>query len=147
MPSPFSYGSDPYEEMRRRPVIHRRSSTGSRSRAEARVEACGSSRSERVASQDGVAITAELPGVSEEDLEVSVHRDTVTVKGQRKLELESVSSYHRRERGGSSFSRTLSLPFRVDPDNVEASYRHGVLRLSLHRPEEDRPKRISIRSN
>jgi HSP20 family protein len=141
MPSPFSYGSDPYEEMRRvqnemNRVLQRTSQRES-----------GYPAMNVYVSQDGVAITAELPGVSEEDLEVSVHRDTVTVKGKRKLDLERVSSYHRRERGGTSFSRTLSLPFRVDPDNVEASYRYGVLRLSLHRPEEDRPKRISVRSN
>ncbi len=141
MPSPLGYWSDPYEEMRR--IQHDMNRVLQRTpRRESGYPAVNV-----YVSQDGVAITAELPGVSEDDLEVSVHRDTVTVKGERKLELEGVSSYHRRERGGSSFSRTLSLPFRVDPDNVEASYRHGVLRLSLHRPEEDRPKRISVRSS
>lgn len=141
MPYPFSYGGDPYEELRRiqnemTRVLQRTSQRES-----------GYPAMNVYVSQDGVAITAELPGVSEEDLEVSVHRDTVSIKGERKLDLEGVANYHRRERGGSSFSRTLSLPFRVDPDNVEASYRHGVLRLSLHRPEEDRPKRISVRAN
>jgi len=141
MPSPFSYGSDPYEEMRRV------QNEMNRMLQRAPQRESGYPSMNVYVSQDGVAITVELPGVSEEDLEISVHRDTVTVKGKRNLGVEDVSSYHRRERGGSSFARTLSLPFRVDPDNVDASYRHGVLRLSLHRPEEDRPKRISIRSN
>lgn len=141
MPYPFSYGSDPYEEMRR---IQNEMNRVLQSRSQ---RESGYPAMNVYVSQDGVAITAELPGVSEENLDVSVHRDTVTVKGTRKLDLESVTSYHRRERGGTSFSRTLSLPFRIDPDNVEASYSHGVLRLSLHRPEEDRPKRISIRPN
>lgn len=141
MPSPFSFGSDPYDEMRRIQTEMNRLLQ----RAPQRES--GYPAMNVYVSQDGVAVTAELPGVSEDDLEVSVHRDTVTLKGERKLERDEVTRYHRRERGGSSFARTLSLPFNVDPENVEASYRNGVLRLSLHRPEEDRPKRIAVRSN
>jgi HSP20 family protein len=141
MPSPLPYGVDPFHEMRRiqdemNRVLQRTPQRES-----------GYPAMNVYVSQDGVAVTAELPGVSEEDLEVSVHRDTVTLRGERKLERDEVSRYHRRERGGSSFARTVSLPFNVDPDKVEASYRNGVLRLSLHRPESDRPKRIPVRSS
>jgi HSP20 family protein len=99
------------------------------------------------ASEDGIAVTAEIPGVSSEDLNVTVHRDTLTLKGERKRYPEDVEAYHRRERGTGSFARTIGLPFVVDPDKVEASYTNGVLRLSLQRPEEDKPKRITVRAS
>jgi len=96
------------------------------------------------ASPDGVAITAELPGLTEADFEVSVHRDTLTLKGQRKGQVEGVKGYHRRERSSGAFMRTLSLPYSVDPETVEAHYRDGVLHMSLHRPEADKPRRIRV---
>lgn len=101
------------------------------------------------ATPDGVAITAELPGVAEDELEINVHRDTVTLTGERKDPVESEGSgeksFHRRERGRGRFSRTLSLPFPVDSESVEAHLKNGVLRLSLQRPESDKPKRIQLK--
>lgn len=96
------------------------------------------------AGSDGVAITAEVPGVAKDDLEISVHRDTVTLKGERGTQVEGATVYHRRERGAGRFARTLTLPFPVDPEKVEAELSDGVLRLSLHRPESDRPRRIEV---
>ena len=98
------------------------------------------------ASQDAVVLTAELPGVSSEGLDITVHRDTVTIRGERQGELEEARAYHRRERRYGRFARTLALPFHVDPDKVEAVLREGVLRLTLHRPEQDKPKRISVKA-
>ena len=98
------------------------------------------------AGPDGVAITAEVPGVDRDALEISVHRDTVTLKGERGNQVEGAKGYHRRERGAGRFSRTLSLPFPVDPEKVEASMADGMLRLSLHRPESDKPRRIKVRA-
>src|SRR5829696_4007294 len=72
------------------------------------------------ARQDGIVITAELPGVKENDLEITIHRDTVTLRGERQDEVEEAKAYHRRERGRGSFVRTFGLPFQVDPDKVEA---------------------------
>lgn len=98
------------------------------------------------ASQDGVAITAELPGISRDDLEITVHRDTVTLRGERPAAPEDAKAFHRRERGGGKFVRTLSLPFSVDPDKVEAQMQNGVLRLSLPRPESDKPRQIKVKT-
>lgn len=98
-------------------------------------------------SEDGVAITAEMPGVTKEDLELSVHRDIITLKGERKSQLDDGASWHRRERGSGRFTRTLSLPFAVDPEHVEASLSEGILKLSLRRPEEDKPRRIQINAS
>jgi len=96
------------------------------------------------AHHDGIVITAELPGVKEDDLEITVHRDTVTLRGERLDQPEIAKGYHRRERRNGTFGRTFSLPFQVDPDRVEAKLRNGILTLKLHRPEHDKPKRIRV---
>jgi len=95
------------------------------------------------AHQDGVVITAELPGVKEDELDISVHRDTVTLRGERQDQTEA-QGYHRRERRSGPFGRTFSLPFQVDPERVEAKLLNGILTLTLHRPEQDKPKRIRV---
>src|SRR4051794_20518732 len=95
------------------------------------------------AHQDGIVITAELPGVNEGDLDISVHRDTATLRGERQDQIEA-QGYHRRERRGGPFGRTFSLPFQVDPERVEAKLSNGILTLTLHRPEHDKPKRIRV---
>src|ERR687889_2554296 len=92
--------------------------------------------------QSGIVITAELPGVKQDQLEITVHRDTVTLRGERQDGPEDARAYHRRERGRGSFGRTFGLPFQVDPDQVEAKLSDGVLTLTLQRPEQDKPKRI-----
>src|SRR4051812_47747786 len=96
------------------------------------------------AHQEGIVITAELPGVQQNNLEITVHRDTVTLRGERQDSPEGAGAYHRTERGRGSFVRTFGLPFQVDPDKVDAKLRDGVLTLSLQRPEHDKPKRIRV---
>src|SRR5215213_2638098 len=95
------------------------------------------------AHQDGIVITAELLGVNEGDLDISVHRDTVTLRGERQDQTEA-QGCHRRERRSGPFGRTFSLPFQVDPERVEAKLLNGILTLTLHRPEQDKPKRIRV---
>jgi HSP20 family protein len=89
-------------------------------------------------------ITAELPGVQQDDLEITVHRDTVTLRGERQDKSDDAGAYHRRERGSGTFVRTFGLPFQVDPDKVDAKLKDGILTLSLQRPEHDKPKRIRV---
>ena len=129
MVSRMFYGADPFQEMRRlqsemNRVVQNATSTS----------AGGFPAINVYANQDGIVITAELPGVNSESLDVSVHRDTVTLKGERRDEAEGASGYHRRERRQGGFARTFGLPFQVDPDKVEAEMRDGVLRLTLQRP-------------
>ena len=97
------------------------------------------------AGRDGVAIVAELPGVEAGDLEVHAHQDTLTIRGVRRPASEDEAAYHRRERRSGAFTRTVQLPYRVDPERVEARLEDGVLRLSLGRPEQDKPRRIEIK--
>ena len=96
------------------------------------------------AGQDGVAVVAELPGVEKDDLEVQAHQDTLTLRGNRRPAAERPEAYHRRERGGGPFTRSLQLPYRIDPERIAARLENGLLRLSLPRPEEDKPRRIAV---
>ncbi|MEW5957464.1 MAG: Hsp20/alpha crystallin family protein [Chloroflexota bacterium] len=98
-------------------------------------------------SNDGVVLTAELPGVEPDDIDISVVGDTVTVSGSRRApELRENERYHRRERGFGRFTRTFQLPCQVDADKVEAVFSNGVLHISLPRAEDDKPKKISIKA-
>ena len=92
----------------------------------------------------GIALLAELPGVEKDDLEVHAHRDTLTLRGTRRPAAERPEAYHRRERGGGAFTRSLQLPYRIDPERIAARLENGVLRLSLPRPQEDKPRRIAV---
>ena len=97
--------------------------------------------------EEGQVITAEIPGVEIEDIEISVTGETLTISGSRKVEeLEENSHYHRRERGHGKFKRSLQLPFPVQTDKVEASIEKGVLTISLPRAEEDKPRKIAVKS-
>jgi HSP20 family protein len=132
-------GSDPFGEVRRlQDEVNRLFSTyqSSPSAAYPPVNA--------YANEDGIALTAQLPGVSRDDLDISVFRDTLTLRGRRQPEATDRQAYHRRERGQGEFVRNISLPFSVDPERVEATMQDGVLRLSLHRPEQDKPRRIKV---
>src|SRR5919199_3071178 len=135
--NPF-YGADPFREMRRlQDEVNRLFQTAAAPRA-------GFPAINVYAHQDGVVLTAELPGVKEDDLDITVHRDTVTLRGERRDPISEAGGYHRRERRTGSFWRTFSLPFNVDPERVEATLRDGILTLTLHRPEQDKPKRIRV---
>ncbi|MEI5680719.1 Hsp20/alpha crystallin family protein [Mesorhizobium sp. CCNWLW179-1] len=98
------------------------------------------------AGEDSVAVTAELPGIAPGDVDLTVRENTLTLKGERGSPAEDEKSvWHRRERPYGSFSRTVQLPFRVDPEQVEARFANGLLEVELHRPEADRPKKIQIK--
>lgn len=92
-------------------------------------------------------VRAEAPGVEQESLDLQVVGDTLTLGGERKLpELKAGASYHRRERDFGSFRRSLTLPERVNPDKVVASFSDGVLEVRLPRAEEAKARKIAVRS-
>lgn len=95
----------------------------------------------------GAVVTAELPGLKLEDIEISVTGDTLTLKGDyAQPEKDEDIRYHRQERRYGKFSRSLQLPFNVDAEKVEASYKNGVLKISLPQSEADKPKKIQIKT-
>lgn len=96
--------------------------------------------------ENGAFVTTELPGISPENLDISVVDDVLTISGSRKPEeLEEGATYHRRERGCGTFTRSFQLPFKVDPAQVEAVANNGILNITLPRAEEDKPKKIAVR--
>lgn len=96
-------------------------------------------------STDGLVIDAELPGADPQDVEISVVGDQLTLRGKvNAAEDAGEETYHRRERSAGEFVRTLQLPFRADSGSVKANYKNGVLRLTVPRSEEEKPKKIAI---
>ncbi len=96
--------------------------------------------------EEGGIITAELPGMSPDDIEISAVGETLTLSGERKSdEPQEDGRYHRRERGYGKFSRTIQLPFQMDADRVEAIFEKGVLHIALPRAEADKPRKIAVK--
>ena len=92
-----------------------------------------------------VVLKLEIPGIEEKDLDVSVEKNTLTVKGERKLEKEEKEeNFHRIERRYGSFFRAFTLPTTVDTESVAASYNAGVLKLELTKKPEAQPKQIKV---
>ncbi len=94
---------------------------------------------------DHFVLRADLPGMGEDDVKIEFEDGTLTVSGERKAEHESKGEgYYRVERAFGSFSRSLTLPQGIDPEAVTASFDRGVLEIRIPKPEERKPKRISI---
>ncbi len=97
--------------------------------------------------EDGAIAEAKLSGLNPEEIDISVEGETVTIAGSRSPEeLEDSDKYLRRERRYGKFSRSFELPFAIDADNVEATFKNGILHLSLPRAEADKPKKIAVKS-
>jgi HSP20 family protein len=95
--------------------------------------------------KEGFLLQVELPGVKQEDIQVSMVGDTLTLKGERKRETEvKEDSYHRIERSYGTFQRSIVLPSVVDANRVKATYREGVLEIQLPKKEEAKPKEIKV---
>lgn len=99
------------------------------------------------ANENGQLITAEIPGVEPDELEISVTGEILTLSGLRKPEMiGDETTWHRRERGYGRFKRSIQLPYPVQSDKIEASFKNGVLNISLPRAEQDKPRKIVIKS-
>ena len=94
---------------------------------------------------DHLVVKASVPGVKPENLDVTVQGDTLTIKGETKEEQEGQQGrYHFRERRQGAFSRTVTLPYPIQSDKVEASFENGVLTLMLPKAEEVKPRSIKV---
>jgi len=96
--------------------------------------------------KDKVVLKLEVPGIDQKDLHVTVEDNTLTVKGERKLEdEEKQENFHRIERTYGSFYRAFTLPPTVDTANIGADYKAGVLKLELKKKPEAQPKQIEVK--
>ena len=98
--------------------------------------------------EGNIVLKAELPGVDPKDVDVRLENNTLTLRGERKLDKEvKKESYHRVERSYGAFTRSFTLPMVVDQANIRADFHDGVLRVTLPKREEAKPKQISINVN
>ncbi len=95
---------------------------------------------------DHVEIRAEIPGLSETDVHVSVTDDVLTLKGEKKHESEEKApKYHRVERSYGRFQRSFTLPSNLNPEDIKAKFTNGVLTVSIPKVEKVKPKEIQVR--
>jgi len=95
---------------------------------------------------DAVVVEASIPGVKPEDVDVSITGDTLTIKGETKAERKvERENYIRQERRFGSFCRAVTLPAGLEKDKAEAEFQNGVLRITLPKAEEVKPKSIKVK--
>ena len=98
--------------------------------------------------EENVVVTAELPGMNIEDLDIKSVNNQLTIKGERKEDKPAKNAVcHRSERGAGTFVRTVRLPFAIEGDQASAKYDKGVLTITLPRHENTKPKRIEIKGS
>jgi HSP20 family protein len=96
---------------------------------------------------ESYVVTAEIPGMKGDDLEIKIEGDTLMLKGERKPEEAGEEiSYHRRERATGTFQRSLTLPGKVDAENVSATYKDGVLTVTLQKEKAALPRQIAVKA-
>jgi len=95
--------------------------------------------------KDRISLTAELPGFTEDQVEVQMEGGVLTIRGERKFEDEKEGrNFHRLERSYGTFVRSFTLPNNVDRENIHASFQNGLLEIDLPKREEARPRQIKV---
>ena len=98
-----------------------------------------------VENDDDYVLRADLPGLTEEDINVELDNDVLTVSGERKSEHEERrQGYHRVERSSGSFRRSVRLPDGVAPESIRATFERGVLEVTVPKPEHQGPHKVAI---
>ena len=98
-----------------------------------------------VETDDDLVLRADLPGLSEDDVKIEVEDNVLTISGERRAEHEErKEGYYRVERASGSFARSLTLPEGIDPERVRASFDRGVLEVRIPRPEQRKPRKVTI---
>ena len=95
---------------------------------------------------EGIVISADLPGLKAEDVDVTVDNGILTIKGERTLEeVAEGETYHRVERSYGSFERSFSIPNSVDPKKIEARFSNGEMTITLPKREESKPRSVKVK--
>ena len=97
--------------------------------------------------KDNIVLEAELPGMRPEDVNISIENNVLTIHGERKFEKkDDKDNFHRVERSYGSFTRSFTLPPTVSAENVDAEFDSGILRLTMAKREEAKPRKIEIKA-
>ena len=95
--------------------------------------------------ENELVMTAEIPGIEEKDVEIKIEDNTLSIRGERKFEKETKEeNYHRLERSYGSFYRAFTLPSSVDPERIQAEQENGVLKISMPKRQELKPRKVRI---
>ena len=95
--------------------------------------------------EHSITLKLEVPGIEEKDLDIKLENNTLTVKGERNFEKEEKEeNFHRIERRYGAFARSFTLPNTVDPENVQANYENGILKITLAKKAEAKPNQIKV---
>ena len=98
--------------------------------------------------QDNYYLTAELPGVPSDSIELSVENNSMTLRGERRAgKADQSVNFHRREREAGYFRRVINLPMKIDADKVSAASDNGVLTVTLPKAAEVKPRKIAVSAN
>jgi len=96
---------------------------------------------------DALVVKADVPGISEKEIEITVTGDTVTIRGKRDADVPKGYSVHRKERSSFTFARSYRLPAKVDSDKAQASVKNGILEMVLPKAAESQPRKITVKTN
>ncbi len=95
--------------------------------------------------ENQLVLTAEVPGIEDKDIEIKIEDNTLSIRGERKMEKETKEeNYHRIERAYGSFYRSFSLPNYIDQENIRADHENGVLKITLPKKPELKPRKVRI---
>jgi HSP20 family protein len=93
---------------------------------------------------DSVTVYLFAPGLDPKSLDISLQQSMLSISGQRDVPVDASATYYRQERFSGAFRRTIGLPEDVDPDQVEAKYRDGIVQITMRRRESTKPRQIEI---
>jgi HSP20 family protein len=96
--------------------------------------------------KDGWVVRFEVPGIAPETLAIESRGRSLTISGKREISAPAGGSFHRRERTGGEFSRSVQLPEDLDLSQAEATYKHGVLTIRVPKKEETKPRQITVQA-
>jgi len=94
-----------------------------------------------------LTLTAEVPGLTEKDIQLTINQDVLTLAGERKSDAPEGYSVHRQEREPIKFSRSFTLPCRINPDATQANLKNGVLTITLSKAADAQPRQITVKAS
>jgi HSP20 family protein len=94
-----------------------------------------------------LVLDAEVPGLAEQDIQLSINQNVLSISGERKVDAPEGYAVHRQERGAINFARSVSLPCQVDTDKVAAHVKDGLLTVTMEKSKEAQPRQITIKGN
>jgi HSP20 family protein len=98
------------------------------------------------ATPEGISLYLFAAGLDPNTVELNIQRNLLTVAGERKIPVNKNATYYRQERFGGAFRRVIALPEDVDPEQVDARYRDGILQITARRRESAKPRQIAVQS-